>query len=150
MSRLPAALAAMSCLSLATAFAADDIKLNGAKCIVVTRNDAKMDKTRDFKGGKVFFCCDNCPKKFDADQKKFETRANHQLVATEQAKQEKCPITGKALNKDTEITIDGAKVAFCCDMCKAKVEKAEGDKKLDLVFSEEAWKKGEFKVEKKK
>lgn len=150
MNRLTASVAAVCGLGLATVFAADDIKLEGVKCIVVIKNDAKMDKTREFKGGKVFFCCDNCPKKFDADKTKFETRANHQLVATEQAKQHKCPLTGKELNKDTEITIDGAKLQFCCDMCKAKVEKAEGDKKLDLVFSEEAWKKGDFKVEKKK
>ena len=134
--------------ALTTAYAAD-IKVDGVKCIVAPKNAVKADKTRDYKGGKVFFCCDNCPKKFDEDTKAFTTKANAQLVQTGQAKQAKCPISGEALNKDTEITVAGAKVQFCCNMCKGKVEKAEGDEKLDLVFSDKAFDKAGFKVEKK-
>ena len=40
---------------------AADVKLDGVKCIVAAKNDAKADKTRDYKDGKVYFCCDNCP-----------------------------------------------------------------------------------------
>ncbi len=134
--------------ALTSAYAAD-VKLDGVKCIVAGNNAAKADKTRDYKGGKVYFCCDNCPKKFDGDQKAFATKANAQLVQTGQAKQGKCPISGQAVDATKELTVGGAKVHFCCGNCKGKVEKAEGDKKLDLVFSEDAWKKGEFKVEKK-
>jgi YHS domain-containing protein len=134
--------------ALTTAYAAD-VKLDGVKCIVAAKNDAKADKTRDYKGGKVYFCCDNCPKKFDGDQKAFASKANAQLVQTGQAKQGKCPISGQDFDATKELTVGGAKVHFCCDMCKGKVEKAEGDKKLDLVFSDDAWKKGDFKVEKK-
>ena len=79
----------------------------------------------------------------------FATKANAQLVQTGQAKQSKCPLSGGDLNKETEITVGGAKVQFCCNMCKGKVEKAEGDKKLEMVFSDDAWKKAGFKVEKK-
>jgi YHS domain-containing protein len=134
--------------ALTTAYAAD-VKLDGVKCIVAAKNAAKADKTRDYKGGKVFFCCDNCPKKFDEDTKAFATKANAQLVQTGQAKQAKCPISGQDLNSETEITVAGAKVQFCCNMCKGKVEKAEGDEKLDLVFSDKAFEKAGFKVEKK-
>jgi len=134
--------------ALTSAYAAD-VKLDGVKCIVAAKNAAKADKTRDYKGGKVFFCCDNCPKKFDEDTKAFATKANAQLVQTGQAKQAKCPISGEALNKDTEITVAGAKVQFCCNMCKGKVEKAEGDAQLDLVFGDKAFEKAGFKVEKK-
>jgi YHS domain-containing protein len=134
--------------ALTTAYAAD-VKLDGVKCIVAAKNAAKADKTRDYKGGKVFFCCDNCPKKFDEDTKAFASKANAQLVQTGQAKQAKCPLTGGDLNKETEITVAGAKVQFCCNMCKGKVEKAEGDAQLDLVFSDKAFEKAGFKVEKK-
>jgi YHS domain-containing protein len=134
--------------ALTTAYAAD-IKVDGVKCLVAPKNAAKADKSRDYKGGKVFFCCDNCPKKFDEDAKPFAAKANAQLVQTGQAKQAKCPLTGGDLNKDTEITVAGAKVQFCCNMCKGKVEKAEGDAQLDLVFSDKAFEKAGFKVEKK-
>ena len=134
--------------ALTTAYAAE-VKLDGVKCIVATKNAAKADKTRDYKGAKVYFCCDNCPKKFDSDEKTYATKANAQLVQTGQAKQGKCPISGMDFDDTKELTVGGAKVHFCCDNCKGKVDKAEGDKKLDLVFSEEAWKKGAFKVEKK-
>lgn len=138
----------VSVLFVATAFAAD-VKLDGIKCIVAGNKDAKADNSADYKGGKVYFCCGNCPKAFAADNKKFATKANAQLVATSQAKQAKCPLSGGDLNKDTEISVAGAKVQFCCDMCKGKVEKAKGDEQLELVFSDKAFEKAGFKVEKK-
>ena len=121
-----------------------------AQRVIRRKEAAKADKTRDYKGGKVYFCCDNCPKKFDADQKAFASKANAQLVQTGQAKQGKCPISGQDVNKEKELTVAGAKVNFCCDMCKGKVEKASDEDKMKLVFSDEAWKKADFKVEKKK
>lgn len=135
--------------ALTSAYAAD-VKLDGVKCIVNAKADAKADKTADYKGGKVYFCCDNCPKAFAKDEKKFATKANAQLVATKQAVQHKCPLSGQDMNKDTEITVGGAKVQFCCNNCKGKVEKATGDDQLNLVFSDDAFKKAEYKVEKKK
>jgi len=137
-------------LMLTAVMAADEVKLDGIKCIVNPKAAAKADKSADYKDGKVYFCCDNCPKAFAKDEKKFATSANTQLVATGQAKQHKCPLSGGDLNKDTEITVAGAKVQFCCNMCKGKVEKTEKDKQAELVFSDEAFKKADFKVEKKK
>ena len=132
----------------ATAYAAD-VKLDGVKCIVNAKGAAKAEKHRDYKGGKVYFCCDNCPKKFDADSSKFATKANAQLVATGQATQTKCPISGQPCKADKNLTVAGAKVYFCCDMCKGKVEKTEGDdNKLEMVLSDKAWDKAEFKVKK--
>jgi len=134
--------------------AADEVKLpEGLKCIVAKEKPAKADKSADYKGGKVYFCCDGCPKAFAKDQagdKKMDTVANTQLVATGQAKQHKCPLSGGDLNKDTEITVAGAKVSFCCDKCKGVVEKLKGDEQIAKVFSDEAFEKAGFKVEKKK
>ena len=143
-------LAALGSFAFLTAFA-DEVKLDDVKCVVQATKNVKADKFVEYKGGKIYFCCGNCPKAFASDKEKFASRANWQLVATSQAKQKKCPLTGKDLNPETEISISGAKVQFCCNMCKGKVEKTEDDaKKIDLVFSEDAWKKGEFKVETKK
>lgn len=136
--------------ALTSVYAAEEVKLDGVKCIVNAKAGAKADKSVDYKDGKVYFCCGNCPKAFEKDKAKYATKANYQLVRTGQAKQEKCPISGQAVDSSKELTIDGAKVQFCCDNCKGKVDKASGDEKLELVFSDKAWDKAGFKVEKKK
>lgn len=145
--RLLAALGVVA-LVVSTALYAEDKKdaLAAAKCPVANKA-VKADKTVDYKGGKVYFCCDNCPKAFDAA--KHGTKANHQLVVTGQAKQEKCPFTGGKLNPETKITVAGANVCFCCNMCKGKAEKAKGDEQVALIFSDAAFEKGGFKVAKK-
>jgi YHS domain-containing protein len=130
-----------------TVYAADEVKLEGVKCIINPKAAAKAGTGVDYKGGQVFFCCMNCPKKFDAT--KNAVAANHQLVATKQAKQEKCPITGRELNAEHKVTINGAEVTFCCPNCKGKVAKAEGEDQLKMVFSNEAFDKAGFKVSKK-
>ena len=132
----------------AAVFAADAIKLDGVKCVMAAKNAAKADKSVDYKGGKVFFCCDNCPKKFDAE--KNSVAANHQLVATKQAKQAKCPLTGRDIDAEQKVTVDGAEVAFCCGNCKGKAEKATGEDQKKLLFSNAAFEKGGFKVAEKK
>ena len=136
---------AAALLACATVYAAD-VKLEGINC-PVSGKAVKAASSVDYKGGKVYFCCDNCPKAFNKDTAKFATKANMQLVATGQAKEVKCPITGKVLNPATAIEVGGVKVAFCCNNCKGKVSKAEGDEQLNLVFGEEAFKKG-FEVTK--
>jgi YHS domain-containing protein len=152
MKRLSMVVVVVSGLLFATAYAADEkVKLDGIKCPVAGSKDAKEASSVAYKDGKVYFCCNNCPKAFDKDKAKFATKANHQLVATGQAKQAKCPISGADLDKDKNLTIAGAKVGFCCDNCKGKVEKeSDADKKLELVFSDKAFDKAGFKVEKKK
>jgi YHS domain-containing protein len=136
-------------LVVSAALYAEDKKdpLAAAKCPVANK-PVKADKTVDYKGGKVYFCCGNCPKAFDAA--KHGTKANLQLVATGQAKQEKCVFTGGKLNPDTKITVSGAEVAFCCNNCKGKAEKASGDEQITLIFSDAAFAKGGFKVAEKK
>ena len=131
---------AVALLACATVYAAD-VKLGGVKC-PVSGKAAKAASSVDYKGGKVYFCCDKCPDAFKNETAKFATKANMQLVATGQAKEVKCPITGKDLNPATAIDVSGVKVAFCCNNCKGKVSKAEGDEQLNLVFGEEAFKKG--------
>jgi len=121
------------------------VKLDGIKC-PISGKAVKEDQSAEHNGGKVYFCCGNCPDAYKKDVKKYTPKANAQLVATEQAKQAKCPFSGGDLNDETTITVEGAKVQFCCNNCKGKAEKAKGDEQLALIFGEEAWKKGGFKV----
>ncbi len=95
-----------------------------AKC-PVSGKDAKATSTADFQGGKVQFCCDNCPKAFKADEKKFAAKAALQMLGTGQLKQVGCPISGKPCNPEQSVSIDGVKVGFCCANCKGAVEKAD-------------------------
>ncbi len=68
---------------------------------------------------------------------------NYQLVATKQAKQQACPLSGQKLAEDTEIEVGYAKVAvgFCCPNCpkKAKDTAADEDKAkiIALIFADE-------------
>ncbi|MEO8496409.1 MAG: hypothetical protein ABI614_15180 [Planctomycetota bacterium] len=131
-----------------TLYAADDIKLDGIKCVMKPNAPAKAEKSVDYKGGKVFFCCDNCPKgfakKIEAGDKLVAAKGNAQLIATGQAKQEKCVFTGGPLK--TKLEVGGATVQFCCDNCKGKAAKLEGDEQLIALFGDAAFEKGGFKV----
>lgn len=116
-----------------------------ATCPVAKTKAAKEDKSAAYRGAKVYFCCGGCPGAFEKDTAKYAARANMQLVQTAQAEQVKCPFSGGAINKDTKIKVGDAEVAFCCNDCKGKAEKAKGDDQLELVWGDKAFDKG-FKV----
>lgn len=143
------AMAAVSMFVVAMSLTAEDKKdeLAGLKC-PISGKKVVAESATDYKGGKVYFCCTNCPKGFAANTEKFAAKANHQLVASGQAKQEKCPLTGRDLNPAQSVTIGGVDVTFCCGGCKGKVAKAEGAAQAELVFSDKAFDKG-FNVAKK-
>jgi len=133
-------------------------KLDGIKCPLSGR-PVKEDKTVAYKKGKVYFCCGNCPATFTkmintpVKGLKSKTKmtklakANHQLIATGQAKQVKCPLAGRKVNPNTAIKVAGVKVAFCCNSCKGKAKKSRGDLQIRLIFADKAFDKG-FKVAK--
>lgn len=122
--------------------------LANAKC-PVSGKPINKDASVEYKGGKLYFCCPGCPSGFAKNTEKFAAKANQQLYQTGQAKLVKCPLTGRKLNPATKISVAGTDVCFCCNNCKGKVSKAEGDAQRDLVFSDKAFKKG-FTVGKKK
>lgn len=146
MARYVASFAVIAALALGLSATADEPKLDGVKCVVAAKNAAKADNAVEYRGAQVFFCCMNCPKAFAKDTAKFAPRANMQLVATGQAKQQKCPFTGRDLNTDTKIDVSGVAVCFCCENCQGKAEKAEGPAQVNLIFSDAAFDKG-FKVQ---
>ncbi len=134
-----------ACVAISAEGEKDKKKGFECKCPVSGKAASKEHAVK-YKGGEVYLCCGNCPAEFEKNTAKYAVKANMQLVGTKQAKEVKCPLTGGKLNPATAIDIaDGVKVCFCCNNCKGKVEKAEGDKKLELVFSDAAFEKG-FKV----
>jgi YHS domain-containing protein len=128
-----------------TVVLAEEVKLEGVKCLMNPKAAAKADKSVDYKGAKVYFCCDNCPKAFAKDTAKHAAKANMQLVMTKQATQEKCPISGMATKADKTAKVNDVEVAFCCENCQGKVAKASAEEAVELVFSDKAFEKG-FKV----
>ncbi len=124
------------------AFADDASDVAGLKC-PISKAPVKADKFVEHNGGKVYFCCGNCPKSFDTSNENHVAYANHQLAASGQAVQEKCPISGGKVKDDQAAEVAGVAVKFCCKNCKGKVNgAADDDAKVKLTFSADAFKKG--------
>jgi transcription elongation factor Elf1 len=131
-----AVIVASLCFCL-TAQAADETAL---KC-PISGKPASKDHAAKYKDGQVYFCCDNCPKAFEANTKKFATKANMQLVESKQYKQTKCPFSGEDVNPATAVKVGDLSVSFCCDKCKAKFEAAKEKKQLNMAFGDKAFDK---------
>jgi hypothetical protein len=132
-SRFCVAMLALFALVAANSLRAADAP--ALKC-PVSGQPAKADKTVDFNGGKVQFCCDNCPKAFKADTAKFAAKANLQLAQSGQIKQTACPLTGKPCAADKSVDVEGVTVGLCCAGCQGKAKKASGDELISLLFSD--------------
>ncbi|MFM8803968.1 MAG: hypothetical protein ACKOWG_09085 [Planctomycetia bacterium] len=104
-----------------------------AKC-PVSGKGCNPEKSAEFAGGKVYFCCGNCENAFKGDSSKFAAKAHQQLASTGQLVQKGCPFSGGAVKEGTQLDIGGAEVGFCCNNCKGKVEKASPEEQVTLVF----------------
>ncbi len=104
----------------------------------------------DYRGGKVYFCCATCVRKFKADQAKYATKANYQLVLTGQVQQTACPISGKKVDPKETLKVGGVEVAFCCGNCVKKVSSAKPAEQMELVFGKTFEKSYAVKKEKDK
>ncbi len=127
-----AAVAVVALVAASTLRAADKAEL---KC-PVSGKAVDATKTVEFNGGKVAFCCGNCPKAFSAAPEKFAAKANLQLVQSEQLKQVKCPLTGKPIAADKSVDVEGVTVGLCCAGCLGKAKKASGDDLITLLFKD--------------
>ena len=132
LSRFAVALAVVALLA-GTVVSAAPKEPKDAKC-PVSGKACNPAKSADFAGGKVYFCCDNCAGAFKGDSAKFASKAHQQLVSTGQLKQKACPLSGGAIKPETKVAIGDAEVAFCCNNCKGKVEKAAADERVTMVF----------------
>jgi YHS domain-containing protein len=142
--QLVALIGASAAIVSATVFAAEGTQSQELKCPVSGR-PAKTEHAVAYKGGQVYFCCPNCPGAFQKSPEKFATKANAQLVASGQAEQVACPLTGAKVNPAASATIDGVEIHFCCKNCQGKITKASEDERRELAFGEKGFAKG-FKV----
>lgn len=139
-------LSATLCLFFVGALVANSADEKEAKAVCpVSGKEIVKEHFVSYKGAKVYFCCPGCPGGFEKNTAKFAAKANHQLVVTKQAKQEKCPLSGGPLNAEKTVKVGGVSVTFCCENCQGKVAKAEGDDQVNLVFADGPFGKG-FKV----
>jgi YHS domain-containing protein len=107
------------------------------------------DLTTAYKGGVVQFCCKGCIEEFKNSPSKFAAVANHQLVATQQARQERCPVTGGPFDPAISAEIAGVVVYFANEGPCATVRNADEAQRVNLVFGDSAFGKAFRVVEKK-
>jgi YHS domain-containing protein len=138
MLRLIFAFSAAAAIAICSPLRAAD--LAAAKC-PVSGEAVSKDASVDYKGAKLYFCCDNCAAKFTKDKAKYAAKANLQLVVTGQAVQKGCPLTGGKTDASTAIDVGGAKIAFCCNGCKGKVAKMKPSQQIKKIFADEVFDK---------
>ncbi|MDA0657283.1 MAG: hypothetical protein O3C60_00445 [Planctomycetota bacterium] len=120
--------------------------LKDIKC-VVSGKAINPEASVEYKEGKVYFCCPGCPGAFEKGKEKFASKANHQLVATHQYHQVKCPLTGKASKEGVKVDVHGVDVGLCCKGCEkaataAADDKEEKEKLVNLLFNDKSFEKG--------
>lgn len=119
-----------------------EVNLESINCLLMKKRKVVEAKSVDYKDGKVYFCCDRCVKKYSGSPAKFDTLANHQLVASGQYHQIGCPISGGDVDEDQAAVVGGITVKLCCGKCKAKVEGAASEEaKIELVFGKKRFDK---------
>jgi YHS domain-containing protein len=110
---------------------------------VVTNHPINRAISADYRGGKVYFCSEECRQKFLAEPNRYAVRANYQLAITGQARQVGCPFTGKPLNPQiAPMEVGGLSVGFCCRACQQTVAVADYQTRIELVFGDAAFGKG--------
>ena len=121
--------------------------ISNARCLVSGDSVDKNEFT-NYKNGKIYFCCEMCKADFKAEKSdKFSSKANFQLVFTNQYIQKACPITGKGIDKTKTVSVNELDVAFCCNGCKSKTE-AKKDK-VGFIFANTVFDKAFYPVKSK-
>ena len=152
------AAAVLAMVSLGVLMAADekdekkaDKKKDAAFCPVGGIGHAVNAKlVADFEGGKISFCCEDCPEPFKKNTAKFAANARHQLLATGQIEQVACPLSGQKINPEKKAEVAGLEVAFCCEKCQGNVVKAaKPEEKIAMVFKASLKDSKAFKLKKK-
>lgn len=101
-------------------------------------------------GAKLQFCCDQCLQMYKspvdlaygAKTYLWPVTAHHQFVATGQAKQVKCPVTGDKMDPAITLEVVGIKVAFANEQARKKVADADAWTRQTLVFDYDAFGRG--------
>lgn len=120
-------------------------RLATATCPV--RGDkVKKEFQAAYKGAKLFFSSAEAKRDYESQPGRYYEKANLQLLATKQAKQVACPLTGRNLNPKATATIGGQTVQFCCPNCARMTGQATLSEQLKFVFGAKSFDR-QFKIE---
>lgn len=99
----------------------------------VSGNPIKESVSVDYKGKKVYFCCEKCLGKFNESPDKFKDQVKAQWSAMIPLRmQVTCPGCGKPASDKFASTENGETIHFCCEECKGKWDKGDQDMRKAL------------------
>jgi len=99
-----------------------------------------------YKGAKLFFSSADTLQTYQSQPGHYYEKANLQLLATKQAKQTACPLTGRPLNPKATTNIGGQAVQFCCANCARMTGQAALGEQLKFVFGAKTFDR-QFRIE---
>lgn len=113
----------MLVLTISLIAMADD-NMGNQKACPVMGGDINKEVFTDFEGHRVFFCCEGCIAKFEAEPQKYLEKMKADGVELMKVKEQSfCPVSGEELkSKEAFVDVDGKRIYVCCDGCKAKVK----------------------------
>src|SRR4030042_3958256 len=99
----------------------------------VMGNPVNKQVYADYNGKRVYFCCAPCIDSFKKDPETYMKKLEGIVLEDAPVTQSVCPVSGQPINKNVYSDHEGNRIFFCCESCKAKVEKNPGDylKKMD-------------------
>jgi len=103
--RFPAAAALLVALVCSVVTVSAAVKEPKDAACPVSGKKCNPEKSADFAGGKVWFCCGNCEKAFSGDPTKFAAKAHQQMVSTGQLVQKGCPFSGGPVKAGTQLAV---------------------------------------------
>jgi YHS domain-containing protein len=85
---------------------------------------ANLAVSTDTPEGPLFFCCERCVEKYEADPSKYTSAAVEQrkALADRPKIQTICPVSDKPVDEKVFIDDDGERVYFCCEGCTGKYQ----------------------------
>lgn len=116
------ALIVLGCVIAAPVLLADSKEKEeiAQKTCPVSGKPIDSDKSVEYEGEKIYFCCGGCPKAFDKEPMKFLPAVYKQKYP--QRIQTACPMSGKPFKDSVSADLNGQVVRFCCNGCKSDAE----------------------------
>ncbi|MCF7858488.1 MAG: YHS domain-containing protein [Candidatus Cloacimonetes bacterium] len=99
----------------------------------VMGNPINKEIYTEYKGEKVYFCCEACINIFNNNPGKYlEKMQESQVEEALEFKQTKCPVMGMEIVPEINIEYKGEKIYFCCPSC-IETFKANPEKHLEQL-----------------
>lgn len=105
-----------------------------AACPVTGRTVTSNSPHLDWQGQRIYFCCNGCPARFQADPEKYFTTISETGTVLENI-QTTCPVSGEKLGSHgtpTHVDHKGRRVMLCCGGCTAEFNR-DPDTYLDRL-----------------